>query len=519
MSNQHGTSTPLLSNLTRPVSDMSSIQESTVLIPLNLDPHLSLPTVSKIRRKRVNQNNSKYKQDLLNDLTNFGFNMDSVSTPPPEELAPNMDANYSSINNNQRNAEILKLKKTIVSLRQNLGESNNKLQSQTIKNEKLISELKTLRGQISKRKKESVKLLKAKDTLLKEKINLRTELREIRQFLDEQSKQTCQATTLNEESVSSDEEGVWEYAHRNRKNKRRCRPVMYSSSTSSDASSISSSNSSSSSSGSNNITDSSSVSRSHSGSDSRRSSRPKTSNHQKNERPQRRSMITENQPDNSHDSTTTANNRRDKCTKKRCDNSDNKKETQLPDATTMQDRTMKNKCVIGDSNMRGLATQLKSKLTNPESVCVYKTSGMKIAHLTTRLPGYVNEDTEAVIIHLGTNDIGDQANKAMQDINELTKQMTALHNTHFYFSEIPPRSQNKYNTLIHRVNSHIRDICSKLKNVDYMPTPVTKQHLSRGGIHLNDKGQQKLTAAMAEVFNNHAATGQSFHIPTIITRT
>ena len=107
---------------------------------------------------------------------------------------------------------------------------------------------------------------------------------------------------------------------------------------------------------------------------------------------------------------------------------------------------------------------------------------MKIAHLTTRLPGYVNEDTEAVIIHLGTNDIGDQANKAMQDINELTKQMTALHNTHFYFSEIPPRSQNKYNTLIHRVNSHIRDICSKLKNVDYMPTLVTKQHLSRGGI-------------------------------------
>ena len=97
--------------------------------------------------------------------------------------------------------------------------------------------------------------------------------------------------------------------------------------------------------------------------------------------------------------------------------------------------------------------------------------------------------------------------------------MTALHITHFYFSEIPPRGLNKYNTLIHRVNSHIRDICSKLKNIDYMPTPVTKQHLSLGGIHLNDKGQQKLTAAMAEVFNNHAITGQSFHIPTIITMT
>ena len=42
---------------------------------------------------------------------------------------------------------------------------------------------------------------------------------------------------------------------------------------------------------------------------------------------------------------------------------------------------------------------------------------MKIAHLTTRLPGYVNKDTEAVIIHLGTNDIGGQAIKAIQDIN------------------------------------------------------------------------------------------------------
>ena len=114
-----------------------------------------------------------------------------------------------------------------MSLRQNLGESNNKLQSQTIKNKNLISELKTLRGQISKRKKESVKLLKAKDTLLKEKNNLRTELSEIRQFLDEQNKQTCHATIFNEESVSSNEVGVWEYAHRNRKNKRRCRPVMY----------------------------------------------------------------------------------------------------------------------------------------------------------------------------------------------------------------------------------------------------------------------------------------------------
>ena len=138
---------------------------------------------------------------------------------------------------------------------------------------------------------------------------------------------------------------------------------------------------------------------------------------------------------------------------------------------------------------------------------------MKITHLTTQLPGFVNKDTKAVIIHLRTNDIGSQANKAIQDINKFTQKMKILHNAHFYLSEMHPRNQDLYNTLISHVNSHIRDICSKLKNVDYMPTPVTKQHLSRGGIHLNDKGQQKLTVTMAEVFNNYTVTGHGCSYP------
>ena len=37
--------------------------------------------------------------------------------------------------------------------------------------------------------------------------------------------------------------------------------------------------------------------------------------------------------------------------------------------------------------MRGLAKQLKPKLDNPDAVCVYKTSGMRIGHLIPRLKG------------------------------------------------------------------------------------------------------------------------------------
>ena len=48
---------------------------------------------------------------------------------------------------------------------------------------------------------------------------------------------------------------------------------------------------------------------------------------------------------------------------------------------------------------------------------------------------------------------------------------------------------------------------------------VSVLHLYRGGIHLNEEGQQLLTSAMAEVLNNHSINGQCFPIKTIITRT
>ena len=44
-------------------------------------------------------------------------------------------------------------------------------------------------------------------------------------------------------------------------------------------------------------------------------------------------------------------------------------------------KSNKKRCIIGDSNMHGLAKQLKPKLDNRDAVCVYKTSGMRIEHL------------------------------------------------------------------------------------------------------------------------------------------
>ena len=44
----------------------------------------------------------------------------------------------------------------------------------------------------------------------------------------------------------------------------------------------------------------------------------------------------------------------------------------------------------------------------------------------------IHNINKAVIIHRGTNDIGGQANKAIQDINELTQKMKTLHKTRLF---------------------------------------------------------------------------------------
>ena len=93
--------------------------------------------------------------------------------------------------------------------------------------------------------------------------------------------------------------------------------------------------------------------------------------------------------------------------------------------------------------------------------------------------------------------------------------MKGFQNTHFYVAEILPTKQNKYNAHIHHINCHIGEICAKLSNADYLPTPVKKQT----SIHLNEEGQQILNSVLAEVLNNHSINGQCFPIKTIITRT
>ena len=96
--------------------------------------------------------------------------------------------------------------------------------------------------------------------------------------------------------------------------------------------------------------------------------------------------------------------------------------------------------------MRGLAKQLKPKLDNPDAVCVYKTSGMRIEHLMPRLEGYICKDINAVVLYLGTNDISGSVNKVKKDINKMADTIKGFQYrpTHFYVTvPLPPQKKLK----------------------------------------------------------------------------
>ena len=77
------------------------------------------------------------KHDVT-EIENFGFTVNQTCSPISQNHAPEGSPNYQC----EADVEIRQLMKTIVTLRQNLGERTNQLQAKTNENTKLKAELK-----------------------------------------------------------------------------------------------------------------------------------------------------------------------------------------------------------------------------------------------------------------------------------------------------------------------------------------------------------------------------------------
>ena len=384
-----------------------------------------------------------------------------------------------------------------------------KLQETTDKNTKLVKQIRGLRQQSMRQRKENIKLIKGRDSLMTEKIKMRKEITRLEQKLEKANQnrpnKNEKKVTFKENEID-DNDNAWETVGATKsKNSIKTRTAVNTcaKATPTKGQKV--------------------IENKNRKKQTRQKSTVKKSTKIDKRQPNKKDLDNQNVKNNEKNnrlssstecSSTTSNSNNSDLTQTINDLSDKDDNANVTRQIPFV-KSKKKKCIIGDSNMRGLAKQLKPKLDNPDAVCVYKTSGMRIEHLIPRLKGYICEDTDAVVLHLGTNDISGSLNKVKEDINRLADKMKGFQNTHFYVAEIPPTKQNKYNAHIHHINCHIGEICAKLSNADYLPTPVKKQHLYRGGIHLNEEGQQILTSAL----NNHSINGQCFPIKTIITRT
>ena len=142
--------------------------------------------------------------------------MNQSCSPLSQNHAPEGSPNCQC----ETDGEIRQRKKTIIELRQDQGERTDQLQAKTTENTKLKAELKKTTWINSKRKKNTVKLIRAKDSSLKEQIMLRTEVNKImRKSLEKQDNLPYSATAITVQTKSSVSEEDWQYVYRNRKQK------------------------------------------------------------------------------------------------------------------------------------------------------------------------------------------------------------------------------------------------------------------------------------------------------------
>ena len=144
--------------------------------------------------------------------------------------------------------------------------------------------------------------------------------------------------------------------------------------------------------------------------------------------------------------------------------------------------------VVGDSNLR----HIKSRRLDPKGDTAVRTiPGVTIGRLTEKLKdGLVEGDYQRVILHVGTNDVGNlhSHNQILNDTKALIKQCRSLFpEASLAMTQILPRPY--MHMKVNSINRDIRELCIVM-NVQWIDLPIehSSDNFQRDGVHLNKKG-------------------------------
>ena len=154
--------------------------------------------------------------------------------------------------------------------------------------------------------------------------------------------------------------------------------------------------------------------------------------------------------------------------------------------------------VVTDSVVKGIK---KSKLSKTRHIRVQPIPGGKIEDIQQNLKDLLHEDLETVIIHAGTNNattdtpqmIVDKLITLKQNIEgSLPKYRNIISNL------IVGTDNTKANSTIRKTNRLIKEL--QIQTVDN--SNISKNHLGKRGLHLNQEGNTVLVSNLLHVITN-----------------
>ena len=126
-----------------------------------------------------------------------------------------------------------------------------------------------------------------------------------------------------------------------------------------------------------------------------------------------------------------------------------------------KESNLKPKVIIaGDSIVKNVQGW---RLSSKKDVKVHSFSGAKIADMNHHIVPLLERQPDEVILHIGTNEIGDSEEENAQIADELIKLTRKVMNANIRCTvSLLTRRDNRFKTQVDRVNDIIRD---KLKNI------------------------------------------------------
>lgn len=160
-----------------------------------------------------------------------------------------------------------------------------------------------------------------------------------------------------------------------------------------------------------------------------------------------------------------------------------------------------NTTIIGASNTRGISNKLPSEL----NCLAYVHPGRQLHQMGSRISNMMNNDTDALVLHLGTNDglnaTSDSqcllnADDGLDDIE--TTLQDKYGDVPVFLCAVPPIRQGDSQRRVEMLNALYKRRCERNQQLHFIETDLQHSDLGRDGLHLTNDGKIKLANAITK---------------------